>query len=106
MIHTLEEGLALHKLDCLPSEAIPDLALMFLADGCDVLEMAELAGSLPLEHPADVRANFERALALTGRAFPDRIAAAKALKRIYAERGSTGAWSPREAAGALLAQKG
>jgi hypothetical protein len=98
---TVEEGLAMFRLGLLPSEAIHDLASLFLSEGCDVLEMAALASSLPAPHPADLRADFERALVLVGRPLPDRVTAARTLKRIYAQRGVSGAWSPRSAAAAI-----
>jgi len=97
-IRTIEEGLALYSLGWLSSDAIPDLALLFLSEGCDVLEMAALAGSLAIEHPADRRAELERAIRLVGREFPGRIYAARTLRRLYAQHGVAGVISLRQAA--------
>ena len=87
---TIEEGLALHRLGLLRVEEIPVLAMLFLAQDCDVPEMAALAGSLPIEHPADTRSDLERALQLAGRPPPSRLEAARTLKKLYALRGSSG----------------
>jgi hypothetical protein len=76
--------------------------LLFLDEGCDVPDMAALAGSLTIDHPADRRSDFERAVRLAGRAFPTRIGAAKILRRIYAQRGSLGTLSPRDAARQIM----
>jgi hypothetical protein len=100
-IQTIEEGLALYTLGLLQADEIPELALLFLARGCDVPEMAALAGSLAIEHPADLRSDLERAVRLAGIALPSRIEAARWLRRIYAERGSSGTLSPRNAAGLI-----
>jgi hypothetical protein len=101
-IHSIEEGLALYGLGLLRGEEIPDLALLFLAAGSNVLEMAALAGSLAIDHPADRRADLERAVRLAGRAFPDRVEAALTLRRTYAQRGASGELSPREAARLII----
>jgi len=92
----------MYRLGLLRANAIHDLALLFLSDDCKVFEMAALASSLPAQHPADLRADFERALILTGRSLPERVTATHTLmKRIYAQRGSSGALAPRDAAGAI-----
>ena len=97
-IETTEEGMALYVLNLLDADDIPKLALLFLANGCDVPEMAALAGSLAIDHPADRRSELERAVRLARHDFPTRIEAAQSLKRIYAQRGTSGTLSPRDAA--------
>jgi hypothetical protein len=97
-VQTIEEGLALYSLRSLSADQIPDVVSLFLAVGCDVPEMAALAGSLTLDHPADRRSDFERAVRLAGRAIPSRIDAAHILKGLYARRAASGALPPRAAA--------
>jgi hypothetical protein len=101
-IETTEEGLALHSLGLLAAEQISDLALRFMGEGCDGLEMAALAGSGAGEHPADLRKELERAVRGAGRVIPDRISAAKLLRRAYARRGVSGTMALRESARAII----
>jgi hypothetical protein len=101
-IQTIEEGLALYSLDLLPADDIPELALLFIAQGCDVSEMAALAGSLVIDHPADRKRDLERAVRLAGRTIPTRIQAAQTLRQIYAQRGSSGTPSPRDTARLII----
>jgi len=102
LIERTEEGLALHSLGLLRAEDIPALAILFLDDDCDVLEMAALAGAPASDHPADRRAEFERAVHACGRVIPDRVSAAKVLRKAYAQRGLSGKMRPREAARAII----
>ena len=97
-IQTIEEGLALYSLGFLHADDIPDLVSLFLATGCDVPEMAALAGSVTVDHPADRRSDFERAIRLAGRRVPSRIEAAHRLKTLYARKAASGALPPRAAA--------
>jgi hypothetical protein len=97
-IETIDEGLALFGLNLLDTDGIAELAALFVSSGCDVLDMAALAHPNPTEHPADLRVDLQRAVALTGRRVPDRLSAAQTLKRICAVRGSTGKLTPRVAA--------
>jgi hypothetical protein len=99
---SIQEALALHSLGLLAVEQIPEVAMLFLDEGCDVLDMAALAGALAIDHPADLRSEFERAVRSAGRAPPTPIQAAQTLRRIYAQRGSSGTLSPREAAGRIV----
>jgi hypothetical protein len=101
-IETTEEGLALHSLGLLAAEQISDLALLFMGEGCDGLEMAALAGSGAGEHPADLRKDLERAVRAAGRVIPDRISAAKLLRRACARRGAAGTTALRESARAVI----
>lgn len=97
-IQTIEEGLALYSLGLLGADEIPDVVSLFLAMGCDVPEMAALAGSLTADHPADRRCDFERAVRLAGREVPNRIEAAHILKTLYAQKAASRTLPPRAAA--------
>jgi hypothetical protein len=99
---TIEEGLARYSLGLLTAEEIPQLAMLFLDEGCDVPEMAALAGSLAPDHPSDRRSDLERAVPLTGRAFPTRLRGAQLLQQVYAQRASSGTLSPRHAAKLII----
>ena len=101
-IQTIDEGLARHSLGILAAEEIPALALLFLDEGCDVREMAALAGSLAIDHPSDLRSDLEKAVPLAGRTFPARIQAALVLRQLYAQRASSGALPPRDAAELII----
>ena len=99
---SIEEALALFGLDLLPVDEIPELSHMFLASGCEVLEMAALAFPEPSEHPEDLRMQLRQALALAGRTIPDRLSAARHLRQLYALRSASGKLAPFETARAIL----
>jgi hypothetical protein len=101
-VQTIEEGMALFSLGLLDPDDIPALALRFVNEGRDVPDMAAIASSLPIEHPADRRSDFERAVRLAGYLLPSRVEAAQTLKRIYAERGASGFLGPRDAARLIM----
>src|SRR5689334_20551830 len=98
----IEEGLAKLGLGDLPSDEIPELALMLLSSGVESSELAALAGALPIEHPADLREDLHRALRSAGIRVPDRISAAHTLKRILAGRAVDGSLSARDAAWSII----
>lgn len=100
-IQTIEEALARYSLRLLSADEIADVVSLFLATGCDVPEMAALAGSSTVDHPADRRSDFEHAVGLAGYQLPDRLEAARLLKVLYARRATSGAVQPRVAAGLI-----
>src|SRR5262245_4673479 len=101
-IRTIEEGTARFSLGLLDLADIPALAVLFLNEGCDVPEMAAVAGSLAIDHPADRRSDLERALGSVGYSLPSRLEAARTLKRIYAKQGASRSLPPRDAARSIM----
>lgn len=58
-IQTIEGGQALYSLDLLDADQVRWIALLFLAEGCDVSDVTKLAGSLAIDLPADRRSDLE-----------------------------------------------
>jgi len=101
-LNSVEEGLAMLALGTLSSEEIPELALLLLSAGVDSSELAALAGSLKIDHPADLRNELDQALRRAGTRMPGRLSAAHTLKRLLADRAVQGLLSPRAAASSII----